>query len=105
MNSSKASLATKRHVATHAVFASFAGIEVRLLTDEELALNGEQIFLELDRVEWDHQSDQRRTLVTTTELGEAQLARSYAEFAEADRKLAEEGIEDYERGLVSEDAE
>jgi len=29
-----------------------------------------------------------------------QLAALYAEFAETDRKLAEEGIEDYERGLA-----
>lgn len=47
----------------------------------------------------------RRTLATATELDETQLAALYAEFAEADGNLAEEGIEDYERGLVSEDAE
>ncbi|MDQ2922360.1 MAG: hypothetical protein M3R52_12225, partial [Acidobacteriota bacterium] len=41
----------------------------------------------------------------STELDDAQLATLYAEFADTDRKLAEEGIEDYGRGLVSEDAE
>jgi hypothetical protein len=47
----------------------------------------------------------RRTLASNTELDEAQLATLYAESAETDRKLAEEGIENYERGLASEDAE
>jgi hypothetical protein len=47
----------------------------------------------------------RRTLAATTKLDDAHLAALYAEFAEMDGKLAEEGIEDYERGLVSEDAE
>ncbi|HAF14566.1 MAG TPA: hypothetical protein DHU55_12860 [Blastocatellia bacterium] len=46
-----------------------------------------------------------RAFASTTELDDAQLAALYPEFAETDRKLAEEGIEDYERGLVSEDAE
>lgn len=47
----------------------------------------------------------RRTLAANTELDEAQLATLYAESAATDRKLAEEGIEDYEKGLASEDAE
>lgn len=47
----------------------------------------------------------RRAFASTTELDETQLALAYSEYGEADRKLAEEGIEDYERGLVSEDAE
>jgi hypothetical protein len=47
----------------------------------------------------------RRAFARTTELDEAQLALVYSEFGETDRKLAEEGIEDYARGLVSEDAE
>jgi hypothetical protein len=34
---------------------------------------------------------------------DAQLATLYAEFADEDRRLAEEGIEDYQRGLVGED--
>jgi len=42
---------------------------------------------------------------STTELGDAQLAALYAECAESDRELAEQGIEDYQRGLASEDAE
>jgi len=46
-----------------------------------------------------------RTLASNTELDEAQLATLYAESAEADRQLAEEGMEEYERGLASEDAE
>lgn len=47
----------------------------------------------------------RRKYASPSELNEAQLAALYAEFAEADRKLAEEGIEEYGKGLVSEDAE
>ncbi len=47
----------------------------------------------------------RRTFASTTGLDDAQLAALYAEFAETDRKLAEEGIEDYQRGLASEDAD
>jgi hypothetical protein len=34
----------------------------------------------------------------------SQLAALYAEFAEEDRNLAEEGISDYAEGLVKEDA-
>ncbi len=33
-----------------------------------------------------------------------QLSALYSEFAEEDRRLAEEGIEDYERALAGEDA-
>jgi hypothetical protein len=47
----------------------------------------------------------RRTLVSNTDLDEEKLAAVYAEFAQADLRLAEEGIEDYKRGLISEDAE
>lgn len=47
----------------------------------------------------------RRAFASTAGLDDAQLAALYAEFAEADRKLAEEGIEDYEKGLASEDGE
>jgi outer membrane protein assembly factor BamD (BamD/ComL family) len=36
---------------------------------------------------------------------EAQMAALYAEFAEEDRQLAEEGISDYTRALAKEDAE
>ena len=47
----------------------------------------------------------RRTLATDrNELNEARLAKVYREFAEDDRQVAEEGIEDYERGLAGEDA-
>jgi hypothetical protein len=35
---------------------------------------------------------------------ESQLAGLYAEFAEEDRNLAEEGISDYGEGLMKEDA-
>ena len=38
------------------------------------------------------------------QLDEMQLTALYAEFADDNRRLAEEGIEDYERGLVGEDA-
>ena len=37
------------------------------------------------------------------ECEDAQLTSLYAEFAEADRALAEEGMEGYERGLLVED--
>jgi hypoxanthine phosphoribosyltransferase len=41
----------------------------------------------------------------TNPTQEAQWAALYAEFAEEDRKLAEEGMEDYARGLLQEDAQ
>ena len=47
----------------------------------------------------------RRTLASRTELDETQMAALYAESVETDRQLAEEGMEEYERGLASEDAE
>jgi hypothetical protein len=47
----------------------------------------------------------RRVYASARKLDEAQLAALYAEFAEVDRKLAEEGMEDYEKGLASEDVE
>ncbi|MDQ5846620.1 MAG: hypothetical protein M3539_15125 [Acidobacteriota bacterium] len=47
----------------------------------------------------------RRAFASTPELDDAQLAALYAEFAEEDRNLAEEGLEDYQRGLAAEDAE
>lgn len=50
-------------------------------------------------------SEIMRRAFASRELDDAQLAALYAESAETDRKLAEEGIEDYERGLASEDAE
>ena len=37
-------------------------------------------------------------------VNESQLAALYAEFAEEDRNLAEEGIADYTEGLMKEDA-
>jgi len=37
-------------------------------------------------------------------LEEAQLATLYAEFAEDDQELAEEGIAEYAQGLLREDA-
>ena len=47
----------------------------------------------------------RRTFaLDRNEVDEAQLATLYAEFADDDRRLAEDGIQDYERGLVGEDA-
>jgi hypothetical protein len=41
----------------------------------------------------------------TPALDETQLAALYAEFAEEDRALAEEGMSDYAAGLRKEDAE
>jgi hypothetical protein len=45
----------------------------------------------------------RRTFVLNRkiECDAAQLADLYADFADEDRALAEEGVENYERGLVS----
>ena len=37
-------------------------------------------------------------------VDESQLAALYAEFAEEDRNLAEEGMSDYAEGLMKEDA-
>ena len=39
----------------------------------------------------------RRTFATTSELDETQLAALYSESADEDRKLAEQGIEDYDK--------
>ncbi len=50
-------------------------------------------------------SEIMRRAFASRALDDAQLAALYAEFAEPDRELAEEGIEEYERGLASEDAE
>ena len=47
----------------------------------------------------------RRAFAATPELDQSQLSALYAEFAEEDGDLAEEGVEDYERGLRIEDAE
>jgi len=47
----------------------------------------------------------RRTFaLDRDETDDAQLAPLYAEFADDDRRLSEEGIEDYQRGLAGEDA-
>jgi len=46
----------------------------------------------------------RRTFaLDRDQLDETQLTALYAEFADDDQRLAEEGIEDYDRGLVGED--
>ena len=37
-------------------------------------------------------------------LDDQQLSALYAEFSDEDRRLAEEGIEDYERSLAGEDS-
>lgn len=45
----------------------------------------------------------RRTFALDREqLDEIQLTALYAELADDDRRLADEGIEDYDRGLVGE---
>jgi len=44
----------------------------------------------------------RRSLMPAFDTDE--VAALYAEFAEEDRQLAEEGIEDYSKGLLAEDA-
>ncbi len=45
-----------------------------------------------------------RTRKTTPALDEKQLAALYAEFADEDRSLAEEGMAEYGEGLAEEDA-
>lgn len=47
----------------------------------------------------------RRAYAPSKELDDTQISALYAESAEADSRLAEEGMEEYGRGLVSEDAE
>jgi hypothetical protein len=47
----------------------------------------------------------RARLHGTPSLNETRLAALYAEFAEADRALAEEGMSDYAAGLREEDAQ
>jgi len=47
----------------------------------------------------------RRTFAVERKLNEAELAAIYADFADEDRSLAEEGMENYERGLLVEDAQ
>ena len=44
-----------------------------------------------------------RRVFSVEELDDEQVGALYAEFAKEDRNLAEEGIGDYERGLVAED--
>jgi hypothetical protein len=46
----------------------------------------------------------RARIGATPMLDEAQLASLYAEFADEDRALAEEGMADYAEGLRQEDA-
>ena len=47
----------------------------------------------------------RRTFASVPQLDEAQLASLYAEAADEDRTLADEGLVDYASGLLAEDAE
>ena len=47
----------------------------------------------------------RRTFASTPQLDEEQLAALYADSANEDRALADEGLEDYASGLLAEDAE
>jgi Mg/Co/Ni transporter MgtE len=46
----------------------------------------------------------RTRIILTPTLDETKLAALYAEFAEEDRELAEEGMSDYAAGLIREDA-
>ena len=45
-----------------------------------------------------------RSRIKSHAVDESQLAALYAEFAEEDRDLAEEGMDDYAEGLTREDA-
>ena len=47
----------------------------------------------------------RRAFASTAEADESQLAALYSESTERDRDLAEQGIEDYDSGLLVEDAQ
>ncbi|HET6892385.1 MAG TPA: hypothetical protein VFH31_14885 [Pyrinomonadaceae bacterium] len=64
------------------------------LDDEELVSMAECVFLEMDRLE----------VPQMDETGLTGLATLYSGFAESDSNLAEEGIRDYQRGLLLEDA-
>ncbi|MBI1745227.1 MAG: hypothetical protein HYR55_01405 [Acidobacteria bacterium] len=46
----------------------------------------------------------RARIHSTPTLDETQLADRYVEFADEDRRLAEEGMSDYAKGLIEEDA-
>jgi hypothetical protein len=45
-----------------------------------------------------------RSRIKSRAIDESQLAALYAEFADEDRDLAEEGMDDYAEGLTREDA-
>lgn len=45
-----------------------------------------------------------RSRVKSQDVDESRLGALYAEFAEGDRRLAEEGMTDYAEGLAKEDA-
>ncbi|HEV7892709.1 MAG TPA: hypothetical protein VGP08_18995 [Pyrinomonadaceae bacterium] len=45
-----------------------------------------------------------RSRVKSLDVDESRLGALYAEFAEEDRRLAEEGMTDYAEGLAKEDA-
>jgi hypothetical protein len=47
----------------------------------------------------------RRAFASTVEVDEGKLAALYSDSAEEDRDLAEQGIEDYDSGLLIEDAQ
>ncbi|HEU4386935.1 MAG TPA: hypothetical protein VFV34_03995 [Blastocatellia bacterium] len=47
----------------------------------------------------------RARILPASEVDEKQLAALYAEFADEDRELAEEGIGEYHEALVREDAQ
>ena len=47
----------------------------------------------------------RRAFAATVEVDESQLAAMYSETAAEDRNLAEQGIEDFDSGLLVEDAQ
>ena len=47
----------------------------------------------------------RRTFASTVQVNESELAALYSESAQEDRHLAEQGMEDYDSGLLVEDAQ
>ena len=68
--------------------------EIRGLSDEDLAEVAEFVSYLKFR---SHRNYARK-------FDESELAELYAEFADENRRLAEEGIEDYARNLAEEDA-
>jgi hypothetical protein len=75
-----------------------------------MSANGEELLKSFDHLPAIEKREVASEIIRRTfaldrvQLDEKQLTALYAEFADDDRQLAVEGIEDYARGLVGEDA-